>query len=57
MIDFAKARRAMVDSQLRPVDVTDRQFNLAFLTVVSAAPKNPPGLAPPNSTNPAPSPS
>jgi protein-L-isoaspartate(D-aspartate) O-methyltransferase len=33
MIDFAKARRAMVDSQLRPTDVIDRQLLTAMLDV------------------------
>jgi protein-L-isoaspartate(D-aspartate) O-methyltransferase len=33
MIDFAKARRAMVDSQLRPTDVTDREVLAAMLEV------------------------
>ena len=33
MIDFAKARRTMVDSQLRPTDVTDRQLLTAMLEV------------------------
>jgi len=33
MIDFAKARRTMVDSQLRPTDVTDRELLTAMLEV------------------------
>jgi protein-L-isoaspartate(D-aspartate) O-methyltransferase len=33
MIDFAKARRTMVDSQLRPTDVSDREVLEAFLAV------------------------
>jgi protein-L-isoaspartate(D-aspartate) O-methyltransferase len=33
MIDFAKARRAMVDSQLRPTDVTDREVLGAMLEI------------------------
>ena len=33
MIDFAQARRMMVDSQLRPSDVTDRDVLAAFLGV------------------------
>jgi protein-L-isoaspartate(D-aspartate) O-methyltransferase len=33
MIDFAIARRAMVDSQLRPTDVTDREVLAAMLEV------------------------
>ena len=31
MIDFAKARRTMVDCQIRPSDVTDRELLAAFL--------------------------
>ena len=33
MIDFATARRTMVDSQLRPTDVTDRELLASFLDV------------------------
>jgi protein-L-isoaspartate(D-aspartate) O-methyltransferase len=33
MIDFAKARRMMVDCQLRPSDVTDRELLAALLEV------------------------
>ena len=33
MIDFAKARRAMVDCQLRPSDVTDREVLGAMLAI------------------------
>jgi protein-L-isoaspartate(D-aspartate) O-methyltransferase len=33
MIDFTKARRMMVDSQLRPTDVNDREVLEAFLAV------------------------
>jgi protein-L-isoaspartate(D-aspartate) O-methyltransferase len=33
MIDSAKARRTMVDSQLRPSDVTDRELLAAFLAI------------------------
>jgi protein-L-isoaspartate(D-aspartate) O-methyltransferase len=33
MIDFAKARRMMVDCQIRPTDVTDRDLLAAFLAV------------------------
>jgi protein-L-isoaspartate(D-aspartate) O-methyltransferase len=33
MIDSAKARRTMVDSQLRPSDVTDREMLAAFLAI------------------------
>ena len=33
MTDFAEARRRMVDSQVRPADVTDRAIQAAMLTV------------------------
>ena len=33
MIDFTQARRTMVDCQIRPSDVTDRQLLAAFLEV------------------------
>jgi protein-L-isoaspartate(D-aspartate) O-methyltransferase len=33
MIDFAKARRTMVDCQIRPADVTDRELLAALLEV------------------------